>query len=257
MIGMVSVEMWLVTHACCGAIRPAAEHGVAVAADGVTDAADEDDVLHGLRVEAETGRDVESLDGGGVADHALDRLADVGRRVRARRDQQGVSRHHPEGLDPALVDHGVDLRHLRRVGTDVHLGCVGAGTEPHEALLRDLLAEPLAQRHLTAGDPVPLGLERRHPADREVAVRRGVDRGDVDRVVLDAGLGPAELLDPGDAAQVPDPAHHPGAERLLSQHEDVRGLERCPERTGPIDRVVAHGVRRRRVDTRDAGARTR
>jgi hypothetical protein len=81
----------------------------------------------------------------------------------------------------------------------VDLGRVGAAAELHVAVPGHLRGEPPAQGHLPTGDPVPLGLELRHRVGVEVPVRRGVDRRDIDRVVLDADLRQAELLHLGDA----------------------------------------------------------
>ena len=229
-----------------GALRrdvAAGEHGVAERADRVRGGAHEQGGLGDARVEPQTCGGVHPLHRGPAADDALDRLADRQRRADPGGDQQRVALPHAEGLHPAVVDDRVHLRDLGSVDTDVDPRRVGAGAHPHEAVLRHLLAELRPERHLAAGDAVPLLLELRDLVGVVVAVRRGVDRGDVDRVVVDADLGQREPLDAGHAVDVPDPAHHRVAQRPLPEDQHVGGVQRRAERAR-VRRPRAPGRRR-------------
>ena len=224
----------------------AGEHGVVERADGVRGGADEQGGLGDARVEPQTCGGVHPLHRGPAADDALDRLPDRQRRADPGGDQQRVALAHAEGLHPAVVDDRVHLRDLGSVDTDVDLGGARAGAHPHEAALRHLLAELRPDRHLTPGDAVPLLLELRDLVGVVVAVRRGVDRRDVDRVVVDADLRQREPLDAGHAGDVLDAAHHRVAEGPLPEDQHVGGVQWRPERTGIGDRVHPVGGRRRR-----------
>ena len=231
-----------------------AEHGVAEGADGIGRRADRERDLGDARVEPVARGGVHPLHRRPASDDALDGLADRQRRPDAGRDQQRVAAGHPERLHPAVVDDRVHLRDLRCVHADMDLRCVGPRAHPDVAVLRHLAPELRPQRHLAAGDPVPLLLELRRGVRVVVAVRRGVDRRDVDGVVVDADLGQREALDPGHPVEVADASHHAVAEGSLAEDQHVGGVQRGTERTGVADRMGRVERRRRGRVRRVAGS---
>ena len=135
----------------------ATQHGVAERADGLGDGpAGEHRSLLGTRVQVGS----EDGDRRVLPDDLLQILHHEARGVDAGVDQHGVVLRDAQLLAPLLVDHGIDLRHLRGVGADVHPRGVLVVAQLHVALV---VLEPLAQwfvdGQLAASHPVPLLLE--------------------------------------------------------------------------------------------------
>ena len=223
----------------------AAEDGVVEDTDRVGEAAHDERGLLGADAETEARDSIEALDRRLATDDRLDRLAQGLRRRTPGRDQEGVSGLESELLSPLLVDDGVDRRlDLRRVGPDVHLRCVGGAAEPQVVVLVD--GEALLQLgrdgQLPARDPIPDHLLVGTRQRCEEAVRRGVDRGDGEGLVLDHRLPHGEERRRLDAVQVLDLLDHVLVERAFgAEDEHVRRRERVLPPAGRLDGVLRVG----------------
>ncbi len=144
-------------------------------------------------------------------------------------EHQRVALDHPEPLAPPLVDDGVDGADLRRrVGPDVdRVGDVaGADVEVVVGVERQPVLERLQDGDLAVGDPVPLHLEGGALRPGEAAVRRGIDRREVEHLALDRDLTDRELLARGDTRLALDldrldPVDQVLRDRLLADDQQV------------------------------------
>ncbi len=229
------------THDCSGRDAARPEHGVAERADRVGDrATGEHGGLRGAGVEvgAEDGhRRV-------VADEPDEVLAHVARRVDAGVDEEGVAGLDAELLAPLLVDHRVDLGHLRRERPDVDAGGVLVVAELEVALaVLEATPERLVDGQLAAGHPVPDLLELGRLPHRVVAVGRRIDRGDGDDTVLHSEVTQGDPLHPVHPPVAGDALHELVAERLLGVDPQVRPDQRAGALPGRVDGVLGVGDR--------------
>jgi hypothetical protein len=169
-------------------------------------------------------------------------------------DQHRVVGRDPELVAPQLVDDRVDLRHLRRIGPDVDGRRVLVVAELEVApLVLELPGQRLLERDLATCDPVPLLLQLGGGGDGEVAVRRRVDRTDVDDPVLDADVAEREHQGASDRLQRIDPLDHVGVERGLGLDHQVGEDQRALARPRRVDGVSRVGDRGRRAGRRLGG----